>query len=95
MGFDLERLDDSNHAEPDYDSAQSIAELTDIVSMASHRKRGADWAEAIEVADAALKGERDPLLNHPFLAGIAAARGRTGDPGLRAAIRRIEQGRKQ
>lgn len=84
-------LDPHADHEPDYSGAQTIDDLVDVVSMSARRTTGTGWEEAAEVAERALKGERDPLVEYPLLHGIAAARGRTGDPGLRAAIRRIEE----
>jgi len=91
MGFDLDRLDDAQRPEPDYTPATTISELADIVAMSPVRKHGASWADAVTVAEAIRRGDRDPLVDYPFLYGIAAARSRTADPALRAAILRIEQ----
>ena len=92
MGFDLDRLDDAQRPEPDYSAAKSIDDLVDIVGQARRRK-DVSWAEAIEIAVAARRGERSPVERYPRLAAIAEARNRVADPQLIAAVRRIEEGR--
>lgn len=92
MGFDLDRLDDAQRPEPDYSGARTIGRLTDIVAQAPRRK-DVSWAEAIEIAGAAHRGERSPVERYPRLAAIAEARNRVADPQLIAAVRRIEEGR--
>lgn len=92
MGFDLDRLDDALRPEPDYSAAKSIDDLVDAVSQAPRRK-DVSWAEAIEIAGAAHRGERSPVERYLRLAAIAEARNRVADPQLIAAVRRIEGGR--
>jgi len=85
-------LDPHADHEPDYSGAQTIDDLVDVVSQAPRRK-DVSWAEAIEVAGAAHRGERSPVERYPRLAAIAEARNRVADPQLIAAVRRIEEGR--
>jgi len=76
----------------DFSTARSIAELADVVSMSPRRPSGAvTWEEAAAAVEAGRRGEGLPVERHAFLWGIAAARNRTSDPQLNAAVLRIEQ----
>lgn len=73
----------------DFSTASSIAELTDLVTAAPVRPT-VPWTEAV----AFVKGDPSPIDRYPYLRGAAAARNRSTDPQLAAAVRRIEEASK-